>query len=127
MGDIHDWLLAVVGASNLSISKLLALRPDVEFAKATGAYFAQMFGKQPEKFSRFSTQMPLPWDVLLRLTNGTKRLALELAKHARMAFPMADITIFDGEPVQIIHYGIGGHYAPHSDSGWPGHRPASAL
>ena len=33
----------------------------------------------------------------------------------------------DQEPLRVLRYGQHGHYAQHSDSGWPGHREVSFL
>lgn len=123
--DARQWLLAATARSNLSAAAFEGLRQEHQrFAVATSHFFGRLFEKEPAKFSRFSKQAPLPWQVLEQLEgiNGTS-LAGRVANLT--GWPAEEVSA--GEPLQVIRYDAGGHYAAHSDSGWPGHREISFL
>eukprot|EP00927_Polykrikos_kofoidii_P048563 TRINITY_DN42827_c0_g1_i1.p1 TRINITY_DN42827_c0_g1~~TRINITY_DN42827_c0_g1_i1.p1 ORF type:complete len:413 (-),score=56.20 TRINITY_DN42827_c0_g1_i1:268-1506(-) len=148
--DARKWLLAAVGKLNVSTSLLPSLLDNIVFAGQTRRFFQEMLTSRPEKFSRFSEQAPLQWADLASSTDNVTRGAAErlvwllsdldaddrrdgsvvsrnASRAAAAGASSAAANTFDGEPLQVIHYGARGHYAPHSDSGWPGHRPFSVL
>eukprot|EP00747_Dinoflagellata_sp_TGD_P028618 gnl/TRDRNA2_/TRDRNA2_133376_c0_seq1.p1 gnl/TRDRNA2_/TRDRNA2_133376_c0~~gnl/TRDRNA2_/TRDRNA2_133376_c0_seq1.p1 ORF type:complete len:319 (-),score=61.03 gnl/TRDRNA2_/TRDRNA2_133376_c0_seq1:67-1023(-) len=121
--DAAAWLREAAGGNlNISLGMLSDLRGDAGFAEATHRHFAALLAAEPQKFSRFSQQAALMWSELA-LQNATRGVAARIA-----AFTGRTVSaVTSGEPLQVIRYTVGGHYAPHSDSGWPGHRTLSIL
>eukprot|EP00929_Paragymnodinium_shiwhaense_P085647 TRINITY_DN46065_c0_g1_i2.p1 TRINITY_DN46065_c0_g1~~TRINITY_DN46065_c0_g1_i2.p1 ORF type:complete len:291 (+),score=3.98 TRINITY_DN46065_c0_g1_i2:153-1025(+) len=144
--DAHAWLTSAVGLANVTASHMPHLLSERSFLSATRLFFSTLLQEQPHKFSRFSQQTPLLWSSLAATEAGQRirqrfsgllRCAAETASDL-VASPAtcsersgppsewADV-LSDDEPLQLLSYDAAGHYAPHSDSGWPGHRPATLL
>eukprot|EP00928_Gymnodinium_smaydae_P042751 TRINITY_DN28754_c0_g1_i2.p1 TRINITY_DN28754_c0_g1~~TRINITY_DN28754_c0_g1_i2.p1 ORF type:complete len:359 (-),score=76.66 TRINITY_DN28754_c0_g1_i2:81-1157(-) len=118
-------LATPASSANLTLAVLPGLSSDARVASATRAYFEALFRRRPETFTRFSRQVAVPWHEIAALpADGDGRSALERIA-AFMRWPAS--VVEQGEPMQVIRYDEGGHYAPHSDSGWPGHRLVSLL
>lgn len=107
---------------NLSVSKLFSLSKSRPFTMATKSFFSDLFEVQPWKFSRFSFHVPVSLSSIVQI-NGTEILLANLAK----LFGMSESDTITNSAFNVVHYTTGGHYAVHSDSGWPGHRPITVL
>ncbi|XP_064469405.1 prolyl 4-hydroxylase subunit alpha-1-like [Ornithodoros turicata] len=69
---------------------------------------------------RRTTTEPLPAyrvGKLLWLDDGDDALA---ARVSRRISAVTGLSINNAEPLQIVNYGLGGHYGPHNDNGNPG-------
>eukprot|EP00434_Breviolum_minutum_P042107 symbB.v1.2.037464.t1/scaffold5536.1/size26037/1 len=122
--DGKKWLRSVLPDRNLSV-KWLEANLDV-FAFRSIQVLQELLAKLPEKFSRFSWQVPLLWSQLPTLAQHLALVARDLwdSGVGPPQWLEDGITV---ESLQVIRYSPGGHYAQHSDSGWPGHRLVSLL
>ncbi|CAE8619904.1 unnamed protein product [Polarella glacialis] len=136
--DARVWLGAAGGGGGPNISASWLARPEnaALFASESRRVFAKLLDHRPEKFSRHSSQAPLPWAALTRAGALTAAVPSKLAALVQNMARLQDASPLlqhqhhqqlQGEPMQVIRYTRGGHYAPHSDSGWPGHREVSLL
>lgn len=132
--DASMWLTSIAGAPNISVAWLAMPAHSAHFAARTRRVFERLLHVRPEKFSRFSKQVPLDWSKLENSREATSNVAAKLASFAESSVLQSRSNVaidaermLQVEPMQVIRYTRGGHYAPHSDSGWPGHRTVSLL
>lgn len=121
--DAEAWLLSATDERGVSLERLQRLRLDDAFSAATRRFFTDLYATSPEKFSRFSSQVPIEWSDLAQ-SNRTSEIP---GRIATLLHGDPTQLSFSDEPLQVIRYRRNGHYAPHSDAGWPGHRPISLL
>jgi len=66
-----------------------------------------------DRETRDTQEVQLPRPVVERLSR------LDAASILAFINPFYNVEVQDGEPSQILHYGVGGHYIPHVDSETP--------
>ncbi|CAE7205699.1 P4htm [Symbiodinium sp. CCMP2592] len=123
--DARAWSFASTGKPNLSLAWLDDDDNLATLALRSREAAARILEHHPERLARHSFQASLPWDAADLLAVLASQL--KIRSQPVLADGSWSHLELQAEPLQVIRYTKNGHYAPHSDSGWPGHRRLSFL